>query len=48
MAIVKDLICGMNIESTTAAATSEFGGKTYYCAPGCKKEFDKDPAKYAN
>jgi YHS domain-containing protein len=49
MATVKDVVCGMDIESTTAAATSEYGGKTYYfCAPGCKKEFDQNPAKYAN
>lgn len=49
MATVKDVVCGMDIESTTAAAKSEYAGKTYYfCALGCKKEFDKDPAKYAN
>ena len=48
MATVKDVVCGMDIESTTAAATSEYAGKTYYfCAPGCKKSFDKEPAKYA-
>ncbi|PKG31477.1 YHS domain-containing protein, partial [Methanoregula sp.] len=27
---------------------SEYNGKKYYfCAPGCKKKFDADPAKYA-
>jgi Cu+-exporting ATPase len=48
MANVKDVVCGMEIESTEAAATSEYRGQTYYfCAPGCKKEFDADPARYA-
>ena len=44
---VKDLVCGMTIDSAKAAATSEYKGKKYYfCAPGCKKAFDKDPEKY--
>jgi Cu+-exporting ATPase len=44
---VKDLVCGMMIDPKTAAATSEYEGKTYYfCARGCKIAFDKDPQKY--
>ncbi len=44
---VKDLVCGMMIDPKTAAATSEYEGKTYYfCARGCKVSFDKDPQKY--
>lgn len=44
---VKDLVCGMLIDPKTAAARSDYMGKTYYfCAPGCKKAFDADPAKY--
>jgi YHS domain-containing protein len=44
---VKDLVCGMMIDPKTAAATSEYKGKTYYfCAKGCKVAFDKDPEKY--
>ncbi len=36
------------IVSTTAAAKSEYDGKTYYfCAPGCKKSFDHELEKYA-
>lgn len=43
----KDLVCGMDVDPETAAAKSEYNGKTYYfCAPGCKKEFDANPAKY--
>lgn len=44
---VKDLVCGMVIDPKTAAATSEYKGKTYYfCAKGCKIAFDKNPEKY--
>ncbi len=47
MAIVKDVVCGMDIEDSTAAATSEYNGKKYFfCALGCKKAFDKNPEKY--
>lgn len=32
---------------TKAAGKSVYNGKTYYfCCPGCKPAFDKDPAKY--
>ena len=44
---VHDPVCGMDIDPTTAAGTSEYKGQTYYfCSPGCKKSFDKDPEKY--
>ncbi len=44
---VKDLVCGMEIEAETAAATSDYKGATYYfCAEGCKQEFDADPEKF--
>jgi len=36
--MVKDLVCGMEVQ-----------GETYYfCAPGCKIAFEKDPEKYIN
>jgi Cu+-exporting ATPase len=38
----------MDIDPATAAGRSEYNGETYYfCSPGCKRDFDKDPAKYA-
>ena len=44
---VKDPVCGMDIDPATAAGKSEYKGQTYYfCSPGCKKSFDKDPEKY--
>lgn len=43
----KDPVCGMEIDPKTAAGKSEYQGKTYYfCSLGCKKLFDKNPAKY--
>ncbi|MBI4304514.1 MAG: YHS domain-containing protein [Chloroflexi bacterium] len=43
----KDPICGMDVDMRTAPAKSEYQGKTYYfCAPGCKSQFDKDPDRY--
>lgn len=42
-----DPVCGMEVDPKTAAHTSEYKGQTYYfCAPGCKKQFDKDPERY--
>ena len=45
--LVKDLVCGMEIDPETAAGKSEHQGTTYYfCSDGCKTDFDADPAKY--
>ncbi len=45
--MTKDPVCGMMVDEEKAAATSEYKGKTYYfCAPGCKAAFDKEPKKY--
>jgi YHS domain-containing protein len=43
-----DPICGMTVEEKTAQLTSEYDGQTYYfCSPGCKRTFDKEPQKYS-
>ena len=42
-----DPVCKMEVDEVTAEWTSEYKGQTYYfCAPGCKASFDKDPEKY--
>ncbi len=42
-----DPICKMEVDEKTAKFKSEYKEKTYYfCAPGCKKEFDDNPEKY--
>ena len=44
---VKDPVCGMVIETTTAAGQTEHNGQTYYfCGANCKKKFDLDPEQY--
>ena len=45
--MAKDPVCGMDVDPKTAAGNSEYNGQTYYfCSPGCKKSFDKAPAKF--
>jgi len=42
-----DPVCKMKVEEKTAKFKSEYQDRTYYfCAAGCKKEFDKNPKKY--
>ena len=42
-----DPVCGMEVDESSAQWTSDYEGKTYYfCAPGCKRSFDKDPEQY--
>jgi len=42
-----DPVCGMSVATETAKFKSEYNTTTYYfCAPGCKKSFDKEPEKY--
>jgi P-type Cu+ transporter len=42
-----DPVCKMTVEPTRAAAQSTYRGQTYYfCAVGCKQQFDKEPEKY--
>ena len=42
-----DPVCKMDVDEATAKFTSDYKGKTYYfCAPGCKKLFERDPEAY--
>ncbi len=42
-----DPVCGMTVDVATAKLTSDYKGKTiYFCAPGCKRAFDRAPEKY--
>ncbi len=42
-----DPVCKMKVDPKTAAAKAEYKGQTYYfCAPGCKAAFERDPEKY--
>lgn len=45
---VIDPVCHMHVTVNDATPRSTYAGQTYYfCAPGCKTTFGKDPAKYA-
>ncbi len=47
--MAKDLVCDMNVDEKTAKWKTVYQGRTYYfCAPGCKKEFEEDPQKYVS
>jgi YHS domain-containing protein len=42
-----DPICKMTVDEKTAKFKTDYKGNTYYfCAPGCKKAFEKEPEKY--
>ncbi|HCT14174.1 MAG TPA: heavy metal translocating P-type ATPase [Corynebacterium nuruki] len=44
---VTDPVCGMTIHPEDAAATGEYGGRTYYfCSEHCHRQFTADPEKY--
>ncbi len=45
--MAKDPVCGMDVDEKTTKHKSDYQGTTYYfCSPGCKRDFDKEPAKY--
>jgi len=49
METVKDLVCGMDIDPATAAASEEYEGKTYYfCSQSCHERFVATPDQFAS
>jgi P-type Cu+ transporter len=46
MALAKDPVCGMEVDTDTDL-NFEYEGETYYfCSRGCKLDFEEDPEKY--
>jgi YHS domain-containing protein len=46
-AMAIDPVCKMIVDERSAAAVSQYKGKTYYfCAPGCKAAFEEDPERF--
>lgn len=44
---VKDPVCGMLIDESTAKASTEREGKKFYfCSTTCREEFERAPGKY--
>ena len=49
LAEVIDLVCGMTVTAEKANRPYEHEGTTYYfCAPGCRARFEKDPSSFIN
>jgi YHS domain-containing protein len=45
--MVKDPVCGMQVEEKKAKATAVHEGHTYaFCSPSCKQTFEKTPEKF--
>ena len=43
----KDPVCGMSVDPENAKHTAEHDGRTFYfCAAGCKKSFQENPAQF--
>ncbi|GAB3069369.1 heavy metal translocating P-type ATPase [Pedococcus soli] len=43
--LVKDPVCGMDVDPATSEHRSELDGRTHhFCSPGCKAKFDADPS----
>jgi len=46
-AVVKDPVCGMDVETSTAAGQADHKGHTYYfCVLKCKEKFELNPEQY--
>ncbi|HET6485898.1 MAG TPA: YHS domain-containing protein [Spirochaetia bacterium] len=44
---VKDVVCGMMVDPSTASARRIYETKKYhFCSLGCAKAFDADPKRY--
>jgi Cu+-exporting ATPase len=46
-AAVKDPVCGMDVDTATAAGRTEYKGQTlYFCGSNCKEKFDVNPEQF--
>lgn len=46
--MAKDPICGMDVDEKKMPVITQHKGKTYYfCSPGCRDTFTKNPEKFA-
>lgn len=44
-----DPVCAMTVDTDSAAARSDYNGKTYYfCHPNCARRFEADPESFLN
>jgi NADH-dependent peroxiredoxin subunit F len=46
--MVRDPVCRMELDETTASNLLSYGGQTYvFCSEGCQRLFEQSPAQYA-
>jgi len=49
ISMVKDPVCGMNVDEKTANLKSEYMGKAYcFCNQSCKAVFEKNPKGFTD
>jgi Cu+-exporting ATPase len=48
MAMVKDPVCGMEIDDATALSADHEGVRYYFCSEGCRNTFVANPGQYAS
>jgi len=50
MATAKDPVCAMDVDTANPPGGKAIhNGQTYYfCSDGCRRTFEKDPAKYTS
>lgn len=47
--MVRDPVCGMEVDQSRAAAVLDYKGqKFYFCALSCYDAFEENPGKYAS
>lgn len=45
--MVKDPVCGMQVDEKKAAGSSLYKGQTYYfCSASCREKFEKQPEQF--
>ncbi len=45
--MVRDPVCGMNVDEKSAKMKVTYRGKVYYfCSVSCKEVFEKNPQRY--
>ncbi len=44
--MVKDPVCGMNVDEKKAAKMQYQGKIYYFCSPTCKWAFEKEPQQF--
>jgi YHS domain-containing protein len=45
--MAKDPVCGMTVDEKNAPASYVYKGTTYYfCHPGCKTQFERNPDQF--